>query len=145
MSAPEFRTQQLVIAAKRRQIEVWRSRLDGPGLTEANRRYCASTINALQRVVAADETATQQLQDLATKWVWLVGWVGLVGGVAYIAEMAQTHVCLHPTIRLFFPRCLHIALQNYGRALEAGGAHDLAVRRGGCLHWAMHRSALPTL
>jgi hypothetical protein len=67
MSSPEWRTQQAVIAAKRRQVEAWQSRLDGPGLNEATRRHCLVSIAALQRVIGADEAATQQLQDLATK------------------------------------------------------------------------------
>jgi hypothetical protein len=69
MSAPEWRTQQAVIATKRRQLEVWQSRLDGPGLNEATRRHCVHSIAGLERVIRADEAATQQLQDLGTRWV----------------------------------------------------------------------------
>ncbi|KAI8470131.1 MAG: kinase-like domain-containing protein [Monoraphidium minutum] len=98
MSSPEWRTQQLVIAAKRQQVKAWDSRLGGPGLNEATRRHCLASINALQRVIAADEAATTQLEELAV-------------------------------------RCLHIALKNYGRALHAGGSHDLAAVYRLCQLW----------
>jgi hypothetical protein len=48
-------------------VEVWNSRLNGPGLNEVTRRHCLISINALQRVIGADEAATQQLQDLAQR------------------------------------------------------------------------------
>jgi len=79
MSSPEWRTQQLVIAKKRRQLDMWQSRLEGPGMTEAGKRQCAAHIGALQKVIAPDEAATQQMRDLATKWVG--GVVGMGVGV----------------------------------------------------------------
>ena len=98
MASPEWRTQQLVIAAKRRQAEAWQSRLDGPGLNDATRRHCLANVNALRRVIGADEAATRALADAAA-------------------------------------RCLQIALLNYGRALKAGGAHDLEAVYRLCQLW----------
>jgi hypothetical protein len=66
MSSPEWRTQQAVIAAKRRQLAVYQSRVLAP-MSEHNRRLCQHGIQQLQRVIAADEKATQELEDLGTK------------------------------------------------------------------------------
>lgn len=46
---------------------MWRSRLSGHGLNEATKRHILGNINQLQRVIVADEAATQQLDDLAKR------------------------------------------------------------------------------